>query len=157
MIDENKLDQYGYPRPNGIQDIKGIVLHNTGNIKLSARQLYDYLNNENKTSQGCSYIVDKEEIIQCMPDDWCVYSTGKGKDYATKYLLALEICDNINDDDYKLGQDKAVELIKDLMEQYNISSDEIYFHNDFNDKVYCPHILLDNYGSAKRFVVEEIL
>lgn len=155
MLPENKWVQYGFPRTE--EDIKCIVIHNTGNIELSARQLYDYLENECRTSQGCSYIVDHEEVIQVMPDDWAVYNTGKGKDYGNCYGLAIEICDNLNDELYQLGQDNAVDLIKSLMARYNIPSSEVYFHIDFAPRTYCPHILLDRYGTSTNFVYQNLL
>lgn len=154
MLTENKWIQYGVPR--SVDDIKCIVLHNTGNTFLSAQELFDYLQNECKTSQGCSYIVDHNGVIQVMPDDWSVYNTGKGDDYGNKYGIAIEICDNLNNELYKQGQDLAVDLIKELMARYNISSEEIFFHNDFAPRTYCPHIILDNYGTSQNFVYQEI-
>lgn len=154
MLPENKWLQYGLPRD--LEDIKCIVIHNTGNTELSARQLFNFLAEENKTSQGCSYIVDHYEVIQVVPDTWSVYNTGKGKDYAFRHGIAIEICDNLNDDLYQQGQDRAVTLIRELMARYNIKTDMVFFHQDFNDRYYCPHILLDRYGSSKNFVYQEI-
>ena len=154
MLPENKWLQYGLPREES--DIDCIVIHNTGNTELSARQLFDYLANECKTSQGCSYLVDHEEVIQVVPDTWSVYNTGKGKDYAFRHGIAIEICDNLNDELYQQGQDRAVDLIKSLMQEYSIGYDMIFFHQDFNDKSYCPHIIIDRYGSSKNFVYQEI-
>ena len=155
MIREEKFNQYGFPR--NLIDIKGITIHETGNYEMNAQQMFDFLNDKNKTNQGCHYICDSEQVIQVMPNDWAIYHTGKGKDYGCKYTIAIEICSNINDEKYKGAQDNAVQLIKELMEQYNISSDEIFLHNDFNSTVHCPNTILNKYGSAKRFVLEEIL
>ena len=141
------------PRTEGV---KGIVLHNTANYKMSAQELYDYLANECKTSQGTHYICDHENVLQVAPDDWAIYSSGKGNDYCARHLIAIEICDNLNDDLYKQGQDKAIELIKELKEKYHLSNDDIFFHNDFNSTMYCPHILLDKYKSARNFCIEEL-
>ena len=154
MLSENKWIQYGLPRT--VEDIKCIILHNTGNTFLSAQGLFDYLQNECKTSQGCSYVVDHKDIIQVMPDTWSVYNTGKGDDYGNRYGIAIEICENLNDELYQEGQDKAIGLIKSLMGRYNIPSTEIYFHNDFAPRTYCPHILLDRYGTSRNFVYQEI-
>lgn len=154
MLPGNKFSQYGFPRTE--DDIKCIVIHNTGNTELSARQLFDYLANENRGSNGCSYLVDHEEVIQVMPDDWAVYNTGKAKDYGNRYGLAIEICDNLNDELYQQGQDRAVDLIKSLMVRYGIGENDVYFHIDFSPKTYCPHILLDRYGTSANFVYQEI-
>ncbi|MBQ0113742.1 MAG: N-acetylmuramoyl-L-alanine amidase [Bacteroidales bacterium] len=151
MLPETQWRQFGYPRPNGEADIEGIVIHNTGSL-LTASELFNWLKDECKTSQGTTYIVDKDEIIQVVPDTFAVYSCGKGDDYSTKHLIAIEICDNINNEDYLLGQDRAIELIKSLMEKYNIPRSQIFFHLDFDNKTRCPHTILDLYGTKKNFL-----
>lgn len=154
MLTENKWIQYGFPREK--EDIKCIILHNTGNTFLSAKDLFDYLQNECKTSQGCHYLIDHEGVIQVMPNEWAVYNTGKGLDYGNQYGIAIEICDNLSDELYQEGQNKAIQLVKDLMGEYGIKDSEIYFHNDFAPRTYCPHILLDRYGTSTNFVYQEI-
>lgn len=154
MIKEQKWEQYGFPRQE--KDVLGITIHETGNDNMSARQIFDFLENENKTSQGCHYLVDDNEVIEVMPIDYGVYHTGKGLDYGNRYTIAIEICSNINDDKYQQAQDKAVELIKELMLRYAIPKDSIFLHRDFNSTTYCPKTILRKYGSAKRFVIEEL-
>lgn len=154
MLDENKFNQYGFPREEA--DILGICIHETGNDEMNAQELHDYLNTENKTTQGCSYLCDDTQILQVMPDTYAVYHTGKGIDWGCKYTIAIEICSNINDEKYKKAQDNCVVLIKQLQEKYGISNDSIFLHNDFNDRTYCPKTILNKYGSAKRFVIEEL-
>lgn len=155
MIREEKFNQYGFQR--SLNDIRGITIHETDNYEMDAQQLFDYLNNESKSSEGWHYICDDTHTIQVMPNDWAMYHTGKGKDYGCKYTIAIQICSNINNEKYKAAQDRAVALIKELMNTYNISSDDIFLHNDFNNISYCPSTILRQYGSAKRFVLEEIL
>lgn len=154
MLDENKFIQYGFPRD--VEDIKGITIHETGNEKMNAQELFDFLNNENKTSQCYHYICDDTKTIQLMPNDWGVYHTGKGMDYGNRYTIAISICSNLNNEKYKLAQDRAVQLIKELMQEYNLTSDDIFLHFDFNERTYCPKTILRQYGSAKRFAYEEI-
>lgn len=151
MLPIEKLSQYGIERENGLEDVKCIIIHNTSS-SLSAREIYDYLANECKTSQGCSYIVDYNEIIQVMPDNWGAFSTGQGVDYATKYGIAIEICSNIDNEKYLLGQDKAIELIKELMNKYNIPRYELYYHNDFCKTAYCPSNIMTRYKTKKEFL-----
>lgn len=153
MLDKNKWLQYGHEREKGIEDIKGIVIHNT-NSELSARQLFNYLNEKCKTSQGCSYIVDYNDVIQVVSDDFAVYSCGKGDDYSTKHLIAIEICSNNDDNLYLKGQEKAIKLIKKLMKKYNLTTKDIYFHCDF-DNVHCPTNILNMYGNKKNFIRKE--
>ena len=154
MIKEEKYEQYGFPRRE--QDILGITIHETGNDNMTAKELFDYLENENKTSQGCHYIVDNNEVIEVMPNDWGVYHTGKAMDYGNRYTISIEVCSNINNDKFNNGVDKAVELIKELMIEYAIPKDSIFFHIDFNQNSYCPKTLIRQYGSVKRFVIEKV-
>lgn len=109
MIDENKFNQYGFPR--GEEDIKGITIHETNNYEMNAQELMEWLNKENKTSQGCHYLVDANEIVQVMPDDWAVYHTGKGKDWGNKFTIAIEICSSLSDEEYLKAEGRAVSLI----------------------------------------------
>lgn len=154
MIKENKFNQYGFPRQEG--DIQGITLHEIGNINWSAQDYFNFLDNECKTSDGCHYICDSKEIIQVMPDNWAIYHTGKGKDWGTVYTIAIKICSSLNDDVYRKAQDNAVTLIKNLMNKYNFSDEMIFFHNDWDSKIYCPKTILDTYHTSRNFVYQEI-
>ena len=148
MIDSNKYLQYGFKRNN---DIKGIVIHNTGS-DLSARQVFNYMN-KTKSSSGCHYLIDDKEIIEVMPLDYCVYHTGKGIDWSCKNTIAIEIVSNVDDTKYLKGQDRAINLIKELMERYDLTTNDLYFHNDFAN-VYCPSDILRIYGNKKNFIKE---
>lgn len=150
MIKENKYKQFGYP--SGNLKKTSITIHNTNNYSMSARELFDYVNNECKTSQGMHLIVDCNEVIEVMPLDWCVYHTGKGNDNACKHSIAIEICSNSNNELYLKGQDKAIKLIKQLMKEYHLTRDDIYFHNDFNNEAYCPSNILNLYGNKENFL-----
>jgi len=150
MIDRNKYNQYGFERQ--LSDVRGITLHCTNNYEMSARDVFNWLNEENKNSNGCHYLVDNEEIIEVMPHDWAVYHTGKGLDYGNQFTIAIEICSNLDNEKYLLGQAKAIELIKELMEEYNLTTNELYFHNDFYKQYYCPATILDLYGNKKNFI-----
>lgn len=150
MIDENKFNQYGYKRP--ISDVYGITIHNTNNYEMSARDVFNYLNNESKDNAGYHFVIDEKETIQIMPFDYAVYHTGKGDDFGNHYTIAIAICSNLNDELYLLGQDKAIEKIKDIMKEFNITKDRIYFHNDFNSATYCPATILDKYKTKENFI-----
>lgn len=154
MIDENKFEQYGFPREK--KDILGITIHETGNYEMNAQQLHDFLNNDNKTSQGIHYIVDKDSIIQVMPDDWAVYHTGKGKDWGCRHTIAIEICSYYSDEEYKQAENRAISLIYDLQKKYQIDFDMIFFHQDFNERVFCPNKALIEYKTSKNFVYQRI-
>lgn len=148
MIDKNKWNQYGEDglKPNCI------TIHNTNNYDMSAKDLFNYLNNECTSSQGCHFLVDHKDIIQVLPLTWKTWHTGKGNDYAFNNSIAIEICSNNNDEFYLQGQDKAISLIKELMTKYDIPKEEIYFHKDWNSTVYCPSNILNLYVNKKNFI-----
>ena len=153
MLPSNKFNQYGFPRTEA--DIKGITIHETGS-ELSARELEQYLSEECKTSQGTHYFVDDKDIVQVMPDDWAVFHSGKGYDYGNRYTIAIEICSNINDEKYKAAEDRAISLIYNLQKKYHISTDMIFFHQDWDERKFCPKTIINNYGTAKNFVYQRL-
>lgn len=148
MLDKNKWSQFG---KEGLEPTC-ITIHNTGNYDMTARELFDYLNNECLTSQGCHFLVDDKEIIEVMPLNWKTYHTGKGEDYAFNNSIAIEICSNLDDELYLKGQENAIRLIKNYMDKFNIPKDEIYFHIDFNPTTYCPCNILDLYKTKENFL-----
>lgn len=153
MIKESKFPQYGFPRNE--EDIQGITIHETGTVK-TAQEWHDWLDNENKGSNGCHYLVDDIQTIQVMPDNWAVYHTGKGKDWGNKFTIAIEICSSLSDEKYLKAEDRAISLIYSLQKKYHIPMDMIFFHRDFNQKTYCPKTILNNYGTSKNFVYQRI-
>ena len=154
MIKESKWNQYGFPRQTG--DIKGITIHESFAVNKTAAELFSFYDDISKENSGVHYVVDASEVIQIMPDDWSVYHTGKGKDFGNLYTIAIEICSNLNNDLYEAAVDNAVSLIKSLEAQYYLTNERIYFHKDFNNKIYCPKSLIDEYGTARNFAYQRL-
>lgn len=148
MIDKKKYNQYG---EIGLEP-KAITIHNTGTRK-SAKELLEIMKN-GTSSKGCHFLVDKDDIIEVMPINYRVYHTGKGRDWAFNNSIAIEICSQVDSNEYLKGQAKAISLIKKLMRKYNLSTDDIYFHNDFAN-VYCPCDILNIYGNKRNFLRKE--
>lgn len=141
-----KKEQYGI---YGL-DVKGITIHNTGN-GLSAYQNYQYMENSSG-SNGTHFLVDENEVIQCMPLDWCVFHTGMGYDWACKHTIAIEICRSTDSELYDRAEQRAIKLIKELMSQYGLDKNDLFFHQDFRTKTYCPHRILDTYKNKKTWI-----
>ena len=148
MLSESKWKQYGLPNAR----LECIVIHNTNNQKSSAEDLEMWLENECKTSQGCHFLVDNKEVRQVMPLDWSVWNTGMGMDYGNLHGIAIEICSNPNTRLYLKGQDRAIELIRELMAEFNISESAIFFHNELQPNVNCPAQILKLYGNKANFL-----
>lgn len=134
--------------------VKGITIHNTGTTD-SAKELVQKMVNA-KQLYLCHYVVDENEVIQTTSEDVIAYHTGKGYDFGNRFTLAIEICRSQSDFSlYKQAQDRAINLIKSLMNKYNLTTNDIYFHIDFNSNTYCPHKILDYYGNKKEFIRKE--
>lgn len=154
MIREEKFLQYGVPRKE--DDIQGITIHETGNIERNAESMFKYYDEECKIADCCHYICDDVQTIQIMPDNWMVYHTGKGKDWGNIHTIAIQICSSLNTEKYNLAQNRAIQLIKDLIKKYNIDLSMIFFHNDWDNRQYCPKTIKDKYETSKNFVESEI-
>lgn len=141
MLDKNKWKQYGLPN----MEVKGIVVHNTNNQSWSAERIEEWLSDECKTSQGCHFLVDHKEIRQVMPLDWSVWNTGMGMDFGNLHCIAIEVVSNPSNKLYLQAQDKAIDLIVDLMERFNLDLKDIYFHRDFQPNINCPAQILKRY------------
>ena len=148
MIPESKWKQYGLPDA----DIKGIVIHNTNNQLWNAKRLEKWLTDENRTSAGCHFLVDKDEVIQVMPLDWSVWNTGMGYDFGNLHCISIEIVSHPSNKDYESAERRAIDLINYLMEKYNFTKSDIYFHRDFNPSVNCPAQILKKYKNKSAFL-----
>lgn len=150
MIPESKWKQYGLPDA----EIKGIVIHNTNNQLWNAKRLEKWLTEENKTSAACHFLVDKDEVIQVMPLSWSVWNTGMGYDFGNLHCISIEICSHPSNKDYESAERKAIDLINYLMEKYNFTKSDIYFHRDFNPTVNCPAQIIKRYGNKANFLTK---
>lgn len=148
MLTENKWYQYGTPNSK----IKGIVIHNTNNHSMSAKQLEKWLQNDEKTNAGCHYLVDHKNVIQVMPDDWSVFNVGNGYTFGNLDCIAIEICSNPSEELYLQGEQKAIKLIKKLMKKYHLTKDDIFFHRDFQPNINCPAQIIKRYKNKKEFL-----
>lgn len=150
MINENKFAQYGISR--NLTDIDCIVIHNTHRNDMSARELKNWLENECQTSQACHYFVDDKEVVEVMPLDYVAWNTGKSYDRGNMNGIAIEICSNLDHSKYIKGEERAIKLIKKLMKEYNISVDNIFFHNEFLRNSDCPINILQLYKTKENFI-----
>lgn len=145
-----KLKQYGISRD--LSDIKCIVIHNTSNYQMSARQLLKWIEKENKTSQSCHFLVDDKNVIKVMPLDYVAWNTGVAYDVGNMNGIAIEICSCMNHEQYLLAEQRAIKLIKKLLKEYHLTKDDIFFHRDFCKDIYCPANILSIYGNKKNFI-----
>lgn len=152
MLDENKWLQYGLPR--SIEDVKGITIHELKELDKNLDDYFNYYNSESKSNMAYHYIVKENSFIQLMPDNYMVYHTGKNKDWGDMYTIAIAICPSLSDSTFERSLQNAIDLINDLLEIYSIDKSKIYFHRDFNNHVYDPKRLLDEFETSRNFIYQ---
>lgn len=127
-------------------NLKGITIHNTNN-EFSAKENVELMKKMNSSGNMVSvhYFVDANEYIQASPLDQPTWHTGMGADFGNMNTISIEVCSKGSDEEYKRAEENALFLIRILMSKYNLRSDQIYFHRDFDASFYCPHRILDKY------------
>lgn len=131
--------------------VKGITIHNTGNI-YSAQENYNKIKLIKKPNL-CHYLIDEKEIINTWPEQQEASHTGKGYDYGNLHTIAIEICRSQCEKElYLKAQSNAVAFILSLLEKYDLSIKDIYFHNDFDENSWCPHRIIELYGNKETFI-----
>lgn len=147
MLPKVKWPQYGHQG----NKVKGIIIHNTNNQGKSAEQLEEWMA-ETGTSRGCHFLVDANEVRKVMPLNWSVYNVGNGKAFGNTDCIAIEICSHPSTKVYLEGEQRAIELIRELMSKYKLTKADIYFHRDFQQNINCPAQILKLYGTKARFL-----
>lgn len=124
-----------------------LVIHFTSNKGDTAKNNADYFARE-IVKASAHYFVDENEIWQSVPDDCVAWHCG-GKAYYHSLCrnansIGIEIC--MNDKQGKIRQksiDHAAELIRELMDRYDIPVENVVRHYDVTHK-YCPGPMVDN-------------
>lgn len=147
MLSKRKWKQFGTPGSK----IKGIVIHNTNNTKMSAEELENWLENDSRSSGGCHFLVDDKEVRKVMPVNWSVFNVGNGMQFGNLDCIAIEVCTILNQEKYNQAEQRAIELIKELMKKYKIKKENVYFHRDFQPNINCPAQMLERYGNSRAF------
>ena len=147
------------------RDIKYIVIHYTAGASSKpgkAKSTRDYFN-KSEAQSSAHYIVDDSNVIQAVRDKDIAWHCGS-KTYKNAYCrnsnsIGIEICSNHNSfKDYstntcydkgwyftKESLQNAAELVKYLMDKYNIDIENVLMHYDVTGK-WCPAPLLNKVG-----------
>lgn len=132
------------------KDIKGIVIHDTGNTSKGAGAYNHYRYLQNATRQGSAhYFVDDKEVLQVIGDSKIAWGVGdswgygnnpnRRKDLNNSNTISIEMCIN-SDGNYNQMYYNTVELVKNLMIDLNINCNNIVRHFDITGKN-CPNKL----------------
>jgi N-acetyl-anhydromuramyl-L-alanine amidase AmpD len=123
-----------------------IVIHETANTKAGANAQghYNYWNTNIKAYSSVHFVCDDKEVIQLCELDWRCWHVGDGdgsSGITNDNTIGIEICVN-SDGDYTRARQNAIELVKWLMPQVNLTPDKVVRHFDATGK-YCPKYMLD--------------
>lgn len=116
-----------------------ITIHNTANTA-SATQEVNYLKN-NSAATSCHIFVDESQAIQCLPLDRNGWHAGDGSNGpGNRRSIGIEICRSTDYTTWRHRQAmiNAADVVRQLMETYNISLDHVVQHNYWTGKN-CPH------------------
>lgn len=132
-------------RKRGHNEIRFIVIHDTGNPGKGAGAMAHYRYLQGATRAGSAhYYVDDKEIIQTIGDSRVAWSVGdtwarknRTRSDVTNYnSVSIELCIN-SDGNGAAAYKNMLELTKNLMRKFNIPADRVVRHFDASGKP-CP-------------------
>ena len=129
---------------------KYIVIHETDNFKKGADALRHAKAQKNgNLTTSVHFYCGSDGIYQVAELSTCVWSIGKlytinpnVKDATNYNTINIEICVN-EDGDYNVARANAIELVKWLMSELDLSADRVIRHYDAKGKR-CPSKMMDN-------------
>lgn len=138
-IEQDFLTVNPYSRPGTRLDaVNGVVVHYVGNPGTTARQNHSYFQNlarSGETYASSHFLIGLEgEIIQNVPLDEVAYcSSQRNGD-----TISIECCHPEEDGAFTPETyDSLVKLVKWLMDQYGLETDQVIRHYDVTGKE-CP-------------------
>ncbi|UZW13180.1 N-acetylmuramoyl-L-alanine amidase [Clostridium pasteurianum] len=132
---KRQISPYNHSAGN---DIKYIVVHDTGNSTDTAENNASYFNGGDRQASA-HYFVDDDSIVQVVEDSNAAWHCGDG---GMKYgignhnSIGIEMC-RVNNTVTSTTEANAIELVKAKMTQYNIPIDRVVRHYDASRKC-CP-------------------
>ena len=136
-----------------LNDIKYIVIHNTGNKGDTARNNAMYFHTTNTREAGAHYFIDRKgEIYKSCKMQWIAWAVGgnfEKKENGSKYYgkcnnsnsVSIELCDIVDKDISPLQLEALQKLIKNIQEKCP-NAKTIIRHFDVNSKE-CPIRYID--------------
>lgn len=133
-------------RPGQKRKIEWLVIHETANTAAGAdaeahsRFLQD---STYETALSWHYTVDDHQIYHHLPDDEVAYHASDQLQEGGGNVsgIGIELCVN-SDGDFEQTLENAAALAAYLLDQYDLSLDQVKRHADFTDKV-CPQTLIE--------------
>ncbi|WP_163258440.1 N-acetylmuramoyl-L-alanine amidase [Bacillus paranthracis] len=118
-----------------------ITFHNTYNDAPAINERNNVANNSTGTSFHIA--VDDKEAIQLIPFNRNAWHAGDGNGRGNRNSIGVEICySQSGGARYRKAELNAIEVIAQLMIQFDIPISKVKTHQERNGK-YCPHRMLD--------------
>ena len=137
-----------------------IAIHNTGNSGrgANAKAHNTYIHNMAKLSPkdtgyaSWHFSVDDKFIYQHIPLDESAWHTGDGSgvNSGNRTAIGIEICENVDMENYHQAEENAIALTVYLMKQLNINIQNVKSHQAFSGK-FCPRVILKRDGGFSKF------
>lgn len=154
-------ENYGKKRDVGT--IRYIVVHYTANKGDKAVNNGEYFR-KYITKSSAHYFVDEKETVQSVADNYIAYSVGGSKYKNTgggslygkctnANSISVELCDSYYGVPEKTAE-RAIELICELMDRYNVPAKNVIRHYDVTGKL-CPRAFAKD-GSLWREFKEKL-
>lgn len=121
-----------------------IVVHDTGNRTDSDEGNANYFCT-GKRNASAHYFVDDDSITQVVLDDDCSFHCGDGNGkygITNKNSIGIELC-RVNNNTTEITKNNAIDLIRMLMNKYNIPIEKVVRHYDASRKM-CPSSMSAN-------------
>ena len=151
-------------RPERAINLKGVVIHWTANKNKGANAIANrnYFQNHPQVHASAHYIVDKDYIVRCIPENEVAWHAG-GNSYTnlakTKfnsrpndYLIGIEMCVN-SDGDWEKTYQNTVILVTDILKRHNLSINDIYRHYDMTGKD-CPRMMTKYEKGGEEYFIQ---
>lgn len=134
-------------RPAKKREIKYIIIHETDNERSSAdaKAHNHYLHNIAKTKKlSWHYTVDDSRIYHHLPDNEISFNAGDGqaKNGGNVNGIGIEMCVN-KGGDYEKTLGNTSSLVAFLINEYELSINDVKKHQDFSGKT-CPARLIND-------------
>ena len=124
--------------------VRYIVVHYTGAPGDTARGNGAYFGREDTGKTSAHFFVDENEVIRSVPENYVAYHCGGEAYYHPECRngnsLGVEICTKAVNGGYGFSPravERALTLIRSLMEKYDIPAERVLRHWDVTHKV-CP-------------------
>jgi N-acetylmuramoyl-L-alanine amidase len=121
-----------------------LIIHDTGNSTDSDEANANYFCGGQRNSSA-HYFVDDDSTTQLVLEDNCAFHVGDGKNaygINNRNSIGIELC-RVNDTITETTENNAIELVKYLMNKYNIPIDKVCRHWDASRKS-CPEAFMAN-------------